>query len=326
MMPFTIKKIKKAFIIYWVLLAYIVAALVWWFIALNRQNTQMSFYKLQDVSRNDVSYIPKTENIIKEQKTKTAQYIGEGVTFLLLIIAGAIFVFRIVRRELRVSAEQQNFMVAITHELKTPIAVSKLNLETLQKRKLDETQQQRLLYNTLQETNRLNTLCNNMLLSSQIEAGGYIPTNEEIDFSETVNGCINDFKTRYPAREITAQVEENIFVTGDVFLFQIAVNNLIENAIKYSPKEKPVIIKLFVENQTAILKVTDEGLGISDTEKQKVFEKFYRTGNEATKRAKGTGLGLYLASRISKKHGGNIAIHNNPAGGSIFVLSLHANV
>ena len=125
-------------------------------------------------------------------------------------------------------------------------------------------------------------------------------------------------------REITKNIEPGIFVSGDIFLLQIAVNNPLENAIKYSPKEKPVHISLEKQDGRAVLSITDRGPGIADSEKQKVFQKFYRTGNEATKRAKGTGLGLYLTRRIIRMHDGNITIQNNPGGGSIFVLSLNA--
>ena len=323
-MPLKRKKIQRAFIIYWVLLAYIVAALVWWFIALSRQNEQMSIYKIQDLRTDDFLYKEKKAKILKAKNTKTAQYLGEGGTFLLLILAGAIFVFRAVRRELRTNAEQQNFMMAITHELKTPIAVTKLNLETLQKHKLAETQQQKLLDNTLQETNRLDTLCNNLLLSSQIEGGGYNATYDEQNFSMLVEECVNECIIRYPKRTIEKNITPEIFVNGDSFLLQIAINNLMENAIKYSPKEKPIIAFLEKRNNNAVLKIIDEGPGISETEKQKIFQKFYRTGNEATKRAKGTGLGLYLTSRIAKTHDGNITIEDNPKAGSIFVFSLKA--
>lgn len=318
------KKIQSAFIIYWVLLAYIIAALVWWFIALSRQNEQMSNFRLRDLRQDDIFYQQKSAQIEKEKKVKTAQYLGEGGTFLLLIIAGAIFVFRAVRRELRFSIEQQNFMMAITHELKTPIAISKLNLETMQKRRLDETQQQRFLQNTLEETNRLDTLCNNLLLSSQIDAGGYRITNDEQDLSRLTDECTEGFITRYPQREIVKDIDNNIFVNGDPFLLQMAVNNLLENAIKYSGKEKRVGVSLKKEAGLAVLRVSDEGPGIAETEKKKIFQKFYRMGNEATKRAKGTGLGLYLISRIAKTHDGNITIQNNMPAGSIFVLSLKA--
>ena len=226
------KKIQSAFVIYWVLLAYIIAALVWWFIALSRQNETMSQYKIDDLQKNDLNFTSKRDKILKAKSKKTAQYIGEGGTFLLLILAGAIFVFRAVRKELRSSAEQQNFMMAITHELKTPIAVTKLNLETLQKHKLAEAQQHRLIDNTLQETNRLDTLCNNLLISSQIEAGGYKATFDEQNFSVLVDECVNEFMTRFPKRIIHKNIETEIYVKGDPFLLQIAVNNLVENAIK----------------------------------------------------------------------------------------------
>ncbi|MFC4263322.1 sensor histidine kinase [Ferruginibacter yonginensis] len=317
-------KIQKVIIIYWVLLAYIIAALVWWFIALGRQNEQMSQYKIQDLHKDDFLYTEKYNAIIKAKNVKTAQYVGEGGTFLLLILAGAIFVFRAVRRELRLTRDQQNFMMAITHELKTPISVAKLNLETLQKHKLAETQQQRLLYNTLQETNRLDTLCTNLLVSSQIDGGGYKATNDEQDFSFIVNDCVDRFITRFSNRIIEKDIATEVFVNGDAFLLQIAISNLIENAIKYAPKEKPIVVKLLKQQNQAILQVVDEGPGIAEADKQQVFEKFYRVGNEATKRAKGTGLGLYLTSRIALAHKGKIAVENNPKGGSIFILSLQA--
>ena len=306
------------------MLAYIIAALIWWFIALSRQNELMSRYKLDDLKKDDINFAEKQKKIIKDKSKKTAQYFGEGGTFLLLILAGATFVFRAVRRELRSSEEQQNFMMAITHELKTPIAVTKLNLETLQKHKLEEAQQQRLIDNSLQETSRLDTLCNNLLISSQIEGGGYKASFEEQNFSLLVTQCVHEFIIRFPKRKIIKKLEDEIFVNGDFFLLQIAVNNLLENAIKYSPKESTVEVVLQKTVGKAVLKIIDEGIGISEADKQKIFQKFYRAGNEATKRAKGTGLGLYLTSRISKRHNGNIKIEDNPKAGSIFTFSLKA--
>ena len=209
-------------------------------------------------------------------------------------------------------------MMAITHELKTPIAVTKLNLETLQKRKLDETQQQRLIQNTLQEANRLNALCNNMLLASQIEAGGYSITKEEINFGELVNECAHDFQIRFPQRTINANTDNELFMIGDKLLVQMAINNLIDNAIKYSPKESPVIISLKKENKLIAFSVKDEGKGIADSEKKKVFDKFYRISN---KEAKGTGLGLYLTKKIAQQHKADIfVIDNNPAGSNFTIL------
>ncbi len=319
------KRIQSIFFIYWILLAYIVAALIFWFITLNNQNSLMSEWRKEILLENNAANKTEVEKIENDRQRKIKQYAGEGTTFLLVIIAGAIFFYKAVKRQLKISNEQQHFMMAVTHELKTPIAVAKLNLETIQKRKLDEVQQQRLLHNTLQETNRLDALCNNMLISSQIEAGGYRTEKEELDFGKLANSCADDFIARYPQRIIQKNIEEDIFVTGDFMLLQIAINNLLENALKYSAKDTPVVIDVQQKNAVAQIQVTDNGPGITDAEKKKVFEKFYRMGNEATKRAKGTGLGLFITSKIVSNHRGSIFILNNPAGGSIFTLHLAAN-
>lgn len=324
-MPNKTKKLRSIFFLYWFLLAYILVALIWWFIALTRQNIQMAQYEIAQLHQTDSNYQVEFDKIKSLENRKTAQYLGEGITFFLLIIAGAVFVFRAVRRELKISEQQQHFMIAITHELKTPISVAKLNLETMQKRKLDEQQQQRLLQNTLEETNRLNALCNNMLLSSQIEAGGYRLTLEETDISELIGKCVQDFKTRYPQQQIESGIDAGIFIDGDRLLLQMLANNLIDNAIKYSQKDLPVTVLLSEKNKQIILQVKDEGKGIAAEEREKIFTKFYRVGNAATKAAKGTGLGLYLSKKIAAQHNANITVTDNNPSGTIFTVILNSS-
>jgi K+-sensing histidine kinase KdpD len=324
-MPFKSTKLRSIFILFWFLLAYILAALVWWFIALNRQNKLMTRYEMEQVHTTDKNYQARFNQIKALEKRKTAQYIGEGLTFFMLIVAGAAFVFRAVRRELRISREQQNFMIAITHELKTPISVAKLNLETMQKRKLDETQQQRLIQTTLEETNRLNAFCNNMLLSSQIEGGGYRLTNEETNISELIGSCVQDFIRRYPQQKIEVAIAPDIFISGDRLLLQMLANNLVDNAIKYGAKE-PVSVLLSEENNKIFFTVKDQGKGIAAEEKDKIFSKFYRVGNAATKSAKGTGLGLYLCKKIAERHNANIFVTDNTPTGATFTVILNSSL
>ncbi len=313
------------FALYWFLLAYIVAALVFWFVTLNRQNDLMAAMRIEQLDKTAPDYQQRLQKIDSDRRLKVSQYNGEGVVFLLVIIAGAYIVYRAVKKQLKLSNEQQHFMMAVTHELKTPIAVAQLNLETIQKRKLDDEQQQRLLQNTLYETTRLNTLCNNLLLSSQLDASGYKTTNVELDFTELVQSCAIDMSRRFPARQINRSLQEGVIVEGDAMLLQMLVNNLLENALKYSPKEKPVDITLQASNDKVQLNVVDHGPGIDAADKKKAFEKFHRLGNEATRRAKGTGLGLYLCKKIVKTHGGEIEVTDNPGGGSIFTVELKAS-
>jgi K+-sensing histidine kinase KdpD len=214
-------------------------------------------------------------------------------------------------------------MMAVTHELKTPIAVINLSLETLQKRKLDEEKQQRLINTTLQETDRLNDLTSNILITSQLESGHYTPDKERINFSELACKCVSDFSHRFLARTIKKNIEENIYINGERLLLQLLINNLLDNALKYSPKEKPVCLELNKYENNILLKIADEGSGISDNEKKKVFEKFYRSGDEAIRKTKGTGLGLYLCKRIAESHKAKIKVVNNLPAGSIFIIEFN---
>lgn len=314
------KGLRLVFVVYWVLLVYVVAALVWWFIALNGQNHQMIQFEMLQLKKDSPGYFNDVQKLNATAKRKTFQYIGEGSTFLFFILVGSVFIFRAVRQQLRSTQQQHNFMMAITHELKTPIAVTKLNLETLQKRKLEDSQQQKLIQNTIQETNRLNALCNNMLLASQIEAGGYSITKEEINFTELVAECVHDCKIRFPQRNIQSIINADIFLEGDRLLLQMGVNNLLDNAIKYSNKESPILVQLQQQTNQVFFSVKDEGKGILEEEKKKVFEKYYRTGNAATKGAKGTGLGLYLTRRIAYQHNATIFLTDNLPHGCNFTI------
>ena len=309
--------IKLVFILYWVLLAYIFAALVFWFLTLAWQNYQLTQFRIQALNFHDINYHRMLGKIVSDNKRKTAQYIGEGATFLFFIIAGAVFVFRLIRNQLRQSQQQHDFIMAITHELKTPIAVTKLNLETMQIRKLDSNQQHKLITSTLQEANRLNTLCNNMLLLSEMDAGGYKLSKEKFDLSTLASDCAEDFIERFPGRKIKVEITNQIFFSGDRLLLQLAINNLLDNAIKYSAKDGVVLVKVFFENKKIFLQVADEGPGVITEEREKIFEKYFRGTNG---QVKGTGLGLYLTRQIVIQHRGIISLKNNEPAGSIFEM------
>ena len=322
------KRFRYIIVVYWLLLLYIVAALVWWFVSLERQNQDLTNLRLSELNSQKATLDPKkfTEENFKiedDSKRNTNKYVAEGVTFLILIFVGAFFVYRSTSKQFRVQQQQQNFMMAITHELKTPISVAILNLETLQKYQLDAEKQKKLIRMTLQETSRLDTLINNILVSSQLEGGGYASSKEELDFSSLFKDCIKEAKTRYPERNFIENIEPEIEIAGDPLLLQLLISNLIENAVKYSPKEKPIICKLNRSGKDVLMNIIDEGIGIADTEKTKIFEKFYRTGNESTRKTQGTGLGLYLCRKIAGDHNADISVTNNIPSGTNFAIHFH---
>src|SRR5678810_103470 len=262
------KRFRFIIVVYWLLLLYIVAALVWWFVSLEKQNQDLTDLHYSELnSQKGTLDLKKFEErlfkIDNDSKRNTEKYIAEGVTFLILILVGAFFVYRSTSKQFRVQLQQQNFMMAITHELKTPISVAMLNLETLQKYQLDAEKQKKLIRMTLQETARLDTLINNILVSSQLEGGGYVFSKEELDFSSLFKDCIRDAKTRYPERNFIENIEPEIEIAGDPLLLQLLISNLIENAVKYSPKEKPIICKLNKSGKEVVMNIIDEGIGLS---------------------------------------------------------------
>lgn len=307
-------------IVYWLVLLYSVAALVWWLVALERQNIQITEIRLANLSDSDPQFNEKKAVILAANKRKTAQYLGEGITFMGFILLGAVFVYRATRKQLRLSKQQQNFMMAVTHELKTPIAVTRLNLETLQKRKLDEEKQQKLIQNTLSEANRLNSLCNNILLSAQLEAGQYKISLQELNLSEMVVSILKHYRIRFPSRNIHGVIEKELFIFGESLLIEMLINNLLDNALKYSPKIGQIGVELKQEQTKVVLEVWDEGKGIAQSEREAIFGKFYRSGDEGVRTTQGTGLGLYLCKKIAEDHGADIRVTEHLPVGSNFVV------
>lgn len=309
------------------LLAYIIAALVFWGDSLQKKSRieyEQDIIILKttvDSATQPEFYDQRMQTLKAKLDTRTKQYIGEGSTFLLVILIGAAVVYSSFRRSVMLSRQQNNFMLSVTHELKSPIAAMKLNLQTLERYNLDEEKRNKLLERCVHEANRLNDLCNNMLIASQMEGRQYVAAREVLSFDELVSSCANDYMVRYPNRfEEVSIVPCN--VNGDRLLLNMAINNLLENAVKYTPADKVVQISLKKQHQTILLEIADMGHGIPDAEKHKVFNKFYRIGNEETRKTKGTGLGLYLTNKIVKQHNGKISIADNKPTGCIFQISL----
>ena len=324
---FQIEKMRFFTSVHLLLLAYIIAAIVFWEMSLQKQSGRiyaqevMTLKARVDSTREPERYNLEMGELEHSLAIRTAQYTGEGATFLIVILIGAAVVYSSFHRRIMLSRQQNNFMLSVTHELKSPLAAMKLNLQTLEKHKLDETKRNQLIDRCIKESNRLNDLCNNMLFASQIEGRQYRPAVEAFNLSELVAASVSDYASRY-SRTFEQDIMPGCSIAGDRVMLQIAVSNLLENAVKYTPDDKPIKITLASSNSIATLTVEDQGNGIPDAEKKKIFSKFYRVGNEESRTAKGTGLGLYLTNKIVQQHKGGITIKDNKPSGSVFEISL----
>jgi signal transduction histidine kinase len=212
-------------------------------------------------------------------------------------------------------------MMAVTHELKTPIAITQLNIETLLKRELDPAQKKMLIENTLKETHRLDALCNNILLASQLDMGKYESNMQDLDLSDIVQKLVDSFQERFEQRALITTITPSVFIQAEPLLIQLLVNNLLDNAHKYSSLSSPITVLLISQKNQIQFIIKDEGVGIPMEERAKIFEKFYRIGDESTRTTKGTGLGLYLCKKISEFHQATITVDANSPNGSIFTIN-----
>ncbi|MDO9000109.1 MAG: ATP-binding protein [Bacteroidota bacterium] len=320
---------SRTIIILGLLFGYILLQFLWWEVLLVKQTGQIIDLK-QKISEltltNDSELIREINFLHQKKKMQVIMVVGEGTIFLLLLLFGIYKIKQAQDKETALNNQQKNFFLSITHELKTPIAATKLQLQTLQKQKLSEITQQELIANALTETERLNSLIDNVLLASRLDAGEFIFKLEKQNISELTLKILNRYyKKEIDKGELKLKIQENIFAEIDVTIFPSIITNLVDNAIKYSPEQKEILIDLLEEKSNILLRVKDNGLGVSDSDKEKIFTKFYRAGNESTRNSKGTGLGLYIVKYIVKNHNASVTVKNNLPIGSNFEIHFNAS-
>lgn len=318
----------KFTIAYTLLLVYVMAAIVFWGYSLNKQGRMIYELEKEKIallqrSSPKLDYQRELHTIQDKKIRRTKQYLGEGSTFLLIILLSASIVYYAYYHQRKLSKLQQNFMLSVTHELKTPIAGIKLNMQTLEKRKLDEQIQMKLIKSSVNETNRLDDLCNNILLATRLEHSNSFIFSEEVSLQRVMTEVVDEIKTRYQNVQIQLHFPDgDTLIKGDFTIWKLVLSNLIENARKYSPTDELIVAELRKTGNKTILSVKDHGNGIPDSEKEKIFEKFYRIGNENTRSSKGTGLGLYVVKKIIQLYKYDISVKNNIPKGSIFEVTI----
>lgn len=255
-----------------------------------------------------------------------AMILGESAVFIFIFIVGIYYMHKAIKGERKLHRQQKNFLLSVTHELKSPLASIKLYLETILKRDLDPAQQNSFLKNSLKDIERLDDLVENMLIATKIENQSYTFPKEQLNFSQLVNSVVERLQLHTCNSEvIKVSVQPFIFLNGDKFALTSVVTNLIENAVKYSPPCEEVKVTLKQKGDQIYFIVADLGIGINDQEKSRIFEKFYRVGSEETRKTKGTGLGLFIVKQVLDKHQALIKVRNNNPSGTIFEVIFNAN-
>lgn len=316
---------KHISVFIYLLMGYTILQFFWWTYLIFELNAEIIRLEqiIVDLNPLSSSAIPILEmgNLDQVFVKKKMMILGEGGVFLLILLVGFYLIKRSHFKELGLAKQEQNFMLAVTHELNSPLAAIKLNIETLLKRKLPKDKVEMVLLRTAQESERLNHLVNNILATSRMEKKGFELFPEEVDLVLHVNHLVKKYQLLF-SQTLVVESDKTLTMEMDVLGFELILQNLLENASKYSANKSTIVVQLKKSGTLIFLKVKDQGLGISDKEKTKVLSKFYRVGNESTRKSKGTGLGLYLVNNMVKEMGGDLSIQDNNPKGTVFTIEI----
>ena len=312
-------QVSRSLLIFYLLVIYVFLQFLWWSYLLFNLNGEVSQLKAEmALLKGEDQSIETYENALKN---KWLMIFGEGMVFLFLLSLGIIQTRKTFKKEVALIRQQKNFLLSITHELKSPIASIKLYLQTLNKHDFVKEKRDEIIHKAIGDTDRLDNLVENMLLASRIESSAFHIELNRINLSETIQEYINHINHSISeGNKIKTNIETDIFVQGDELYINSIIGNLIENARKYSKPDTEVLVKLKNNGQQVVLSVSDFGIGIPEHDRVNIFMKFYRAGNEETRKTKGTGLGLYIVAKLAALHKASIQVSDNVPQGSVFEI------
>jgi signal transduction histidine kinase len=290
--------------------------------------TETAYLKYLAFSSSSITFesFKKTEiysSILEKHDRQKWMILGEGSVFMLLLVFGTFQLFRTFNKEVLLARQQNNFLLSITHELKSPLASIKLSLQTLEKRVVVEEKYQKLISNSLDDVDRLQSLVDNILFAARMENHSYLFEQREENISDLIEHLIEKFRINIGnSRSIHVSIQPGLEGSVDKEAIRSAFINVLENAYKYSSLNSLIQINFYKKENSLVFEVKDEGKGIALHERHNIFQKFYRIGNEETRNTKGTGLGLFIVKKVIESHNGKIVIEDNSPKGTVFKIYL----
>ena len=267
---------------------------------------------------------PESLQVIEiERRSHLSQYRWEGGFFLFVLGGGILVLWRVLRREADLLNRQQNFLAAVSHELRSPLASLRLTTETLLLRDLAATDRRGLLERNLEDLRRLERLVGNLLETTRLEERRAVPRREPVDLSEAVSLAFAELGHRARGAEgidIDVRVEPGLGLQADPVGLGTVLRNLIGNAIESAQTAgSRVEVTARRLDSEVELQVLDDGVGFEPSEGRRLFEKFYRPGSELRRNKQGSGLGLYLVRGFVALEGGEVeARSEGPGRGATF--------
>jgi signal transduction histidine kinase len=275
----------------------------------------------------DLSIRPRAEiwqGLLDDYRRRIVMMVSEGSFFAVLLLVLVALLWRTFRREVELERQHHNFLSAVTHELKSPLAAMRLALETVRAGRASGEAARRFLGNALEDAERLEGLVQKVLESTRFAGGRSVVLRNDVQLSRVVEETVAAFSRRAKAAgaHLEATIEPEIFGAVDEEAMAIVISNLLENAVKYGGDPPRIEVRFGLEGRHAVLEVADNGSGVPDEDRDLIFDRFFRSGDEMTRKSEGTGLGLYLVQQIIDAHRGSVRLASTGPEGSVFRVEI----
>ena len=250
---------------------------------------------------------------------------GEAIFLAAAILGGFTLIYRKLTEEMDLKLRQRNFTASVTHELKTPIASLRVWMETLFDRELSQDQRGKIRHRMDQDLARLAELVNNLLDVARSESGSMDLRREPLELGPWIRSVAEAMDQRLGpgALGLRLEIAGGVWTQGDHKALGMVIENLLSNAYKYAESPRTTTVTLDGHRDEVLIVVSDHGNGIPSKELPRLFQRFYRVGDEMTRAVPGTGLGLFLAREIIQRHGGDIRAASRGRGfGTTFTIRL----
>ena len=264
------------------------------------------------------------DGLLENYRRRIVMMVSEGSFFAVLLLVLVGLLWRTFRREVELERQHRNFLSAVTHELKSPLAAMRLALETVTAGRATGDAADRFLDNALDDAGRLEDLVQKVLEATRFSEGRSVITRKDVHMSRVVEEVTEAFQRRAAAAGalLDLAIEPDIYGEVDEEAMSIVISNLLENAVKYGGDPPQIDVRLWLRGHHALLEIGDNGNGIPAEDVDLVFDRFFRGGDEMTRNTRGTGLGLYLVQQIVDAHRGSVKIASTSEDGTVFRVTI----
>ncbi|WP_394251437.1 sensor histidine kinase [Arthrobacter pityocampae] len=278
----------------------------------------------------DLTARVRRDGVIEQQQLELARGpLGQGTIVVQVRVAalGAEYILILAddRTEITRTEEIRNDFVAnVSHELKTPVGAISLLAEAIDDAAEDEVAVRRFAQRMHKESGRLSALVQDIIELSRLQGADVVRRGKPVDINSVIAEAVDRNKLPAESKQIDIVVGGSVSVPvhGDRDLLMTAFRNLIDNAIRYSPEGTRVGVGLRSRDGLVQVSVTDQGVGITPEEQERIFERFYRIDAARSRQTGGTGLGLSIVKHVVSNHGGEVTVWSQPGQGSTFTVRL----